>query len=100
MSNAIRPERIKLRIGFARGPDCHLAGRKRVWKSPVPCLPVHLWNPANCGDIGLEIRRDGSWWQDGVRFSRDKLVRLFSTILRKRFRTATTGSSPLTKKWW
>lgn len=45
--------------------------------------PVHLWNPANCGDIGLEIRRDGSWWQNGVRFSRDKLVRLFSTILRK-----------------
>ena len=35
------------------------------------------------GDIGLEIRRDGSWWQNGVRFSRDKLVRLFSTILRK-----------------
>src|SRR5690606_32606203 len=45
--------------------------------------PVHLWNPAHCGDIGLEIRKDGSWWQNGVRFSRDKLVRLFSTILRK-----------------
>jgi hypothetical protein len=44
---------------------------------------VHLWNPAHCGDIGLEIRKDGSWWQNGVRFSRDKLVRLFSTILRK-----------------
>lgn len=45
--------------------------------------PVHLWNPAHCGDIGLEILRDGSWRQDGVRFSREKLVRLFSTILRK-----------------
>jgi hypothetical protein len=45
--------------------------------------PVHLWNPPGCGDIGLEIRRDGSWWQDGVRFSREKLVRLFSTILRR-----------------
>jgi hypothetical protein len=45
--------------------------------------PVHLWDPAHCGDIGLEIRRDGSWWQDGVRFSREKLVRLFSTILRR-----------------
>jgi hypothetical protein len=42
-----------------------------------------LWNPSHCGDIGLEIRRDGSWWQSGVRFSRDKLVRLFSTILRR-----------------
>jgi len=52
-------------------------------EKPRSLPPVHLWNPANCGDIGLEIRRDGSWWQNGVRFSRDKLVRLFSTILRK-----------------
>lgn len=52
-------------------------------EKPRSLPPVHLWNPANCGDIGLEIRRDGSWWQNGVRFSRDKLVRLFSTILRR-----------------
>lgn len=52
-------------------------------EKPRSLPPVHLWNPVHCGDIGLEIRRDGSWWQDGVRFSRDKLVRLFSTILRK-----------------
>jgi uncharacterized protein len=52
-------------------------------EKPRSLPPVHLWNPTHCGDIGLEIRRDGSWWQNGVRFSRDKLVRLFSTILRK-----------------
>jgi hypothetical protein len=52
-------------------------------EKPRSLPPVHLWNPEHCGDIGLEIRRDGSWWQDGVRFSREKLVRLFSTILRK-----------------
>lgn len=51
-------------------------------EKPRSLPPVHLWNPAHCGDIGLEIRRDGSWWQEGVRFSREKLVRLFSTILR------------------
>ncbi|MEM6627557.1 MAG: DUF1285 domain-containing protein [Pseudomonadota bacterium] len=45
--------------------------------------PVHLWHPENCGDIGMEIRKDGSWWHEGVRITRDKLVRLFSTILRK-----------------
>ncbi len=45
--------------------------------------PVHLWNPDHCGDIGMEIRADGSWWHDGVRITREKLVRLFSTILRK-----------------
>ena len=45
--------------------------------------PVHLWNPEHCGDIGIEIRADGSWWHEGTRIGRDKLVRLFSTILRK-----------------
>lgn len=50
---------------------------------PRSLPPVHKWNPEHCGDIGLEIRRDGSWWQDNVRFSRDRLVRLFSTILRR-----------------
>lgn len=52
-------------------------------EKPRSLPPVHLWNPEHCGDIGLEIRRDGSWWQEGVRFSREKLVRLFSTILRR-----------------
>lgn len=51
--------------------------------TPRALPPVHLWNPAKCGDIGLEIRRDGSWWQDGVRFARETLVRLFSSILRR-----------------
>ncbi|MAI89243.1 MAG: hypothetical protein CMK05_02015 [Ponticaulis sp.] len=31
----------------------------------------------------MEIRKDGSWWHEGTKFSRQKLVRLFSTILRK-----------------
>lgn len=52
-------------------------------EKPRSLPPVHLWNPVHCGDIGLEIRRDGSWWQNGVRFTREKLVRLFSTILRR-----------------
>lgn len=50
---------------------------------PSKLPPVHLWNPEHCGDIGMEIRADGSWWHEGTRISRDKLVRLFSTILRK-----------------
>ncbi|ACT58429.1 DUF1285 domain-containing protein [Hirschia baltica] len=45
--------------------------------------PVHLWNPEHCGDIGMEIRKDGSWWHDGGIIGRQKIVRLFSTILRK-----------------
>ncbi|MEN0653687.1 MULTISPECIES: DUF1285 domain-containing protein [Hyphobacterium] len=45
--------------------------------------PVEKWNPAHCGTMDMEIRRDGSWWHDGRRITRDRLVRLFSTILRK-----------------
>ena len=45
--------------------------------------PVHLWNPAHCGDIQMEIRADGSWWHEGTRIGRERLVKLFSRILRK-----------------
>lgn len=45
--------------------------------------PVEKWHPTNCGDIGLLIKKDGTWWQNGQKFSRHKLMQLFSKILRK-----------------
>ena len=48
-----------------------------------PLPPVHAWNPQNCGDIQMEIRADGSWWHEGVKIKRERLVKLFSRILRK-----------------
>jgi hypothetical protein len=45
--------------------------------------PVESWNPAHCGDIGLEIMRDGGWRHEGVRITRESLVKLFASILRK-----------------
>lgn len=45
--------------------------------------PVHLWNPEHSADIGMEIHADGSWWHDGSRINRERLVKLFSRILRK-----------------
>ena len=45
--------------------------------------PVHLWNPAHCGDIDIVIKRDGTWFHEGTPIGREPLVRLFSTILRK-----------------
>lgn len=45
--------------------------------------PVDQWNPAHCGDIGMEILADGTWKHEGTRITREPLVRLFSTILRK-----------------
>lgn len=52
-------------------------------KSGRKLPPVHLWNPERCTDIEMEIRADGSWWHEGGRINREKLVRLFSTILRR-----------------
>ena len=45
--------------------------------------PVHLWNPPFCGDIDMEIRRDGSWFYNGTPIRRKELVKLFSSILRR-----------------
>src|SRR5258705_13809632 len=45
--------------------------------------PVHLWNPAHCGEIDIVIKRDGVWFHEGTPIGREALVRLFSTVLRK-----------------
>lgn len=45
--------------------------------------PVHLWNPAHCGEIDIVIRADGVWMHEGSPIGRPELVRLFSTVLRK-----------------
>ena len=49
--------------------------------SPQP--PVHLWHPDHCGEIDIRIRRDGVWLHQGTPIGRERLVRLFSTILRR-----------------
>ena len=45
--------------------------------------PVHLWNPAHCGDIDIVIKKTGLWFHEGTPIGREALVRLFSTVLRK-----------------
>jgi hypothetical protein len=45
--------------------------------------PVHLWNPPFCGDLDMEIRRDGTWFYLGTPIGRPGLVKLFSSILKK-----------------
>jgi hypothetical protein len=63
------------------GPLDSVARHARTENDGLP--PVHLWNPPDCGDIGLRIARDGSWFYQGSPIGRPALVRLFSTILRK-----------------
>ena len=45
--------------------------------------PVDEWNPEYCGDIGMEIKSDGTWHYMGTPIARQKIVKLFSRILRK-----------------
>lgn len=45
--------------------------------------PLHLWNPPFCGDIDIEIRRDGTWFYLGTPIGRAPLVRLFASIMRR-----------------
>lgn len=45
--------------------------------------PVETWNPPFCGDLDMEIRADGTWFYLGTPIGRERLVRLFSTVLRK-----------------
>jgi hypothetical protein len=45
--------------------------------------PVDQWNPERCGDSGMRIARDGTWYHDGEPIRRPTMVRLFSTVLRR-----------------
>jgi hypothetical protein len=45
--------------------------------------PVESWHPPYCGDIGLKIRRDGTWLYRDSPIGRPALVKLFAGVLRK-----------------
>jgi hypothetical protein len=45
--------------------------------------PVDRWNPDFCGDLDMEIKRDGTWFYLGTPIGRMPLVQLFSSVLRK-----------------
>lgn len=45
--------------------------------------PVERWNPPYCGDIGMEIRADGTWIYQKSPIGRIALIKLFASVLRK-----------------
>lgn len=55
-----------------------LAGSAPRWRGPAP---VRDWNPPYCGEIDIEIRRDGSWWHEGRPLSRAGMSELFASLL-------------------
>ena len=75
-----------------------LAALKREAGSGDKALPpVDKWNPAHCGDIGMEILADGTWKHEGTRITRESLVKLFASILRKDEDGATYLVTPVEK---
>lgn len=45
--------------------------------------PVERWNPPFCGDLDMRIAADGTWFYLGTPIGRPKMVKLFSSVLRK-----------------
>jgi len=45
--------------------------------------PVHQWQPGDVKDIGMRISRDGTWWYRGSPITRERMVRMFSRVLRR-----------------
>ncbi|MEL6291979.1 MAG: DUF1285 domain-containing protein [Pseudomonadota bacterium] len=44
--------------------------------------PVEKWDPPYCGDIGMAIAANGTWFYQNSPIGRARMVRLFSRILR------------------
>lgn len=68
-------------------PPIHVAGRSladlaaAIDGKRLP--PVDQWNPEHCGDSGMRIAADGTWFHMGSPITRPAMVRLFSTVLRR-----------------
>jgi hypothetical protein len=45
--------------------------------------PVHLWNPAYCGEIDMRIAADGTWFYQKTSIGRPALVKLFASIIKR-----------------
>jgi hypothetical protein len=70
-------------MAASRDASNPLAGLKDVQAAGVKLPPVHLWNPPFCGDIGMRIAADGTWYYLNSPIGRKPLYTLFSRVLRK-----------------
>ncbi len=50
----------------------------------LPSYPLSEWLPERQGSIDISIHKDGSWWHEGSKFERPKLVQLFAKLLARR----------------
>ena len=68
------------KAGDAAGLEALISRAARAGKG-LP--PVEKWNPDFCGDLDMEIKRDGTWFYLGTPIGRMPLVQLFSSVLRR-----------------
>ena len=47
----------------------------------VSFAPVERWSPEFCGELDIEIKANGDWFYMGSPIKRQKLVKLFTTVL-------------------
>ncbi|MEW6999754.1 DUF1285 domain-containing protein [Colwelliaceae bacterium BS250] len=45
--------------------------------------PVELWDPPYCGEMDMVIKSNGDWFYNGSIISRQRLVQLFASVLKK-----------------
>src|SRR5690606_6491099 len=72
--------RDPIRETDAAGLEALISRAARAGKGPPP---VEQWNPEHCGELDMVIHKDGGWSYMGTPIGRERLVRLFSTVLRK-----------------
>lgn len=78
--------RVCWQPSFCAGPALDLpysllSELEKVQDKSLP--PVHLWQPENEKDIDLVIEQDGTWQYEGTPIKRPRLIKLFSSVLRK-----------------
>ena len=44
--------------------------------------PVDKWDPPLCENVDMRISRDGKWYFKNSLISREKMIKLFSTVIR------------------
>jgi uncharacterized protein len=64
-------------------PDAETLASAAAKAGGKGATPVHLWNPPYCGELDIRIARDGTWYYLGTPIGRKRLVRLFSSILKR-----------------
>ncbi|WP_284456117.1 DUF1285 domain-containing protein [Alloalcanivorax xenomutans] len=61
--------------------DSLLALLEKAERDEQGLPPVHQWHPEHQGESRMRIARDGTWYYQQSPIERERMVRLFSTIL-------------------